>query len=99
LNEFILKREEFCSSIEQEKIPDHGENIVIISAQPGMGKSTMLENMAIQDIRRAKALAVVLETASIVDSEGTIVDLSALDEDINRAAGPQITEIPAPDEA
>jgi trigger factor len=54
--------------------------------------------MAMQDIRRAKALAVVLETASIVDSEGAIVDLSALDEEINRAAGPQITEIPAPDE-
>jgi len=55
--------------------------------------------MAIQDIRRAKALAIVLQTATILDSEGAVVDLSALDEDINRAAGPQITEIPAPDEA
>ena len=55
--------------------------------------------MAMQDIRRAKALAIVLQTASIVDSEGALVDLSLLDEEINRASGPQITEIPAPDEA
>jgi len=54
--------------------------------------------MAMQDIRRAKALAIVLQTASIVDSEGALVDLSLLDEEINRASGPQITEIPAPDE-
>ena len=40
LSEFILKREE---SIEQKEILKHGENIVIISAEPGMGKSTILD--------------------------------------------------------
>ncbi|MHB1163610.1 MAG: trigger factor [Candidatus Nanopelagicales bacterium] len=42
---------------------------------------------AIQDIRRAKALAVVLESATVVDSDGATVDLAALDEEMNRAAG------------
>jgi hypothetical protein len=37
--------------------------------------------MALQDIRRAKALAIVLQSASIVDTEGAVVDLSALDEE------------------
>ena len=38
--------------------------------------------MAIQDIRRAKALAVVLEAATVVDTNGAAVDLSALDADL-----------------
>ncbi len=41
--------------------------------------------MAIQDIRRAKALAVVLESASVVDADGNVVDLSALDAELNAA--------------
>jgi trigger factor len=41
--------------------------------------------MAIQDIRRAKALAAVLETCTVVDSAGNPVDLSALDADLNPA--------------
>ncbi|MDP1877247.1 MAG: trigger factor [Actinomycetota bacterium] len=44
-------------------------------------------SMAIQDIRRAKALAVVLESATVVDTDGASVDLAALDEEMNRAAG------------
>ena len=40
--------------------------------------------MAIQDIRRAKALAVVLESATVVDADGNPVDLKALDEEMNR---------------
>ncbi len=43
--------------------------------------------MAIQDIRRAKALAVVLESASVVDADGNAVDLKALDEEMNRLQG------------
>ncbi len=35
--------------------------------------------MAMADIRRAKALAKVLESANVVDTEGTVVDLAALD--------------------
>jgi trigger factor len=41
--------------------------------------------MAIQDIRRAKALAVVLETATVVDADGNAVDLKALDAELNGA--------------
>ncbi len=41
--------------------------------------------MAIQDIRRAKALAVVLETATVVDADGNTVDLKALDAELNGA--------------
>ena len=43
--------------------------------------------MAIQDIRRAKALAVVLESATVVDADGNVVDLKALDADMNRMPG------------
>jgi trigger factor len=39
--------------------------------------------MAIADIRRAKALAVVLESATVVDTNGAPVDLKALEEDLN----------------
>jgi hypothetical protein len=38
--------------------------------------------MAIADIRRAKALEVVLKAAHVVDSKGNVVDLNALDEDM-----------------
>lgn len=41
--------------------------------------------MAIQDIRRAKALAVVLESATVVDADGNAVDLKALDAELNGA--------------
>ena len=38
--------------------------------------------MAISDIRRAKALASLLETVQVVDSNGDTVDLKSLDEDL-----------------
>ena len=41
--------------------------------------------MAMQDIRRAKALALVLEGARVVDADGNEVDLTALDADMNAA--------------
>ena len=40
--------------------------------------------MAIQDIRRAKALAVVMESVVVVDADGNVVDLKALDDELNR---------------
>ncbi len=50
--------------------------------------------MAIQDIRRAKSLAVVLESAKVVDADGNEVDLSALDAEMNRMQGmPEMVEI------
>lgn len=42
--------------------------------------------MAIADIRRAKALALVLEQASVVDTDGNVVDLKALDADLKPMA-------------
>ncbi len=38
--------------------------------------------MAIQDIRRGKALAVAMQAVTVVDTDGTPVDLSALDGDL-----------------
>ena len=39
-------------------------------------------NMAIADIRRAKALEVVLKSVQVVDTKGNVVDLNALDQDV-----------------
>ena len=54
--------------------------------------------MAIQDIRRAKALALVLENATVVDADGNTVDLKALDAEMNavmaaQAGMPQMVEV------
>ena len=50
-------------------------------------------SMAIQDIRRAKALAAVLESARVVDADGNEVDLKALDAELNPNVGlPDITD-------
>jgi len=38
--------------------------------------------MAVADIRRAKALEVVLKSAQVVDTKGNVVDLKSLDEDM-----------------
>jgi trigger factor len=43
--------------------------------------------MAMQDIRRAKALALVLESVTVVDEDGNAVDLKALDAELNAAMG------------
>lgn len=43
--------------------------------------------MAMSDIRRAKALAKVLESAKIVDTSGAVVDLSALDAELAALTG------------
>lgn len=42
--------------------------------------------MAVADIRRAKALEVVLKSAQVVDSKGNVVDLNALDQDMAELA-------------
>lgn len=43
--------------------------------------------MAIGDIRRAKALAVVTQKARVVDASGRVVDLESLDEELRAAEG------------
>ena len=54
--------------------------------QPQQLADTLMQNggvqMAIQDIRRAKALEVALKAAQVVDTKGNVVDLDALDEDV-----------------
>ena len=45
--------------------------------------------MAIAEIRRGKALAVVLEAATVIDADGDAVDLEALDEELNAAMAAQ----------
>jgi len=42
-------------------------------------------SMALSDIRRAKALALVLENATVTDSAGNAVDLQALEAELNEA--------------
>jgi trigger factor len=41
--------------------------------------------MALSDIRRSKALALVLENASVKDTEGAEIDLAALEAELNEA--------------
>lgn len=52
--------------------------------------------MALSDIRRAKALALVLENATVTDTAGTAVDLAALEAELNEAmAAAQMAQIQA----
>ena len=41
--------------------------------------------MALSDIRRSKALALVLENATVTDTNGDAVDLQALESELNEA--------------
>ncbi len=53
-------------------------------------------SMALADIRRSKALALVLENASVSDTEGNAVDLSALEDELNEAmAAAQLAQLQA----
>ena len=53
-------------------------------------------SMALADIRRSKALALVLENATVTDTDGTAVDLTALEAELNEAmAAAQLAQIQA----
>jgi hypothetical protein len=43
--------------------------------------------MAMADIRRAKALAKVLESAKVVDTNGLVIDLAELDAELAALTG------------
>jgi trigger factor len=47
---------------------------------------------AVADVRRGKALAIVMENAKIVDASGNVVDISALDENDAQSQLDQIIE-------
>lgn len=52
--------------------------------------------MALADIRRSKALALVLEGATVTDTDGNTVDLNALEAELNEAmAAAQLAQIQA----
>jgi hypothetical protein len=44
-NKYIIRDEYYCLSIDQNQILNQNENIIIISADPGMGKSTILDKL------------------------------------------------------
>ena len=53
-------------------------------------------SMALADIRRSKALALVLENATVTDTDGSAVDLTALEAELNEAmAAAQLAQIQA----
>ena len=53
-------------------------------------------SMALADIRRSKALALVLEGATVTDTDGNAVDLNALEAELNEAmAAAQMAQIQA----
>ena len=53
-------------------------------------------SMALADIRRSKALALVLEGATVTDADGNAVDLNALEAELNEAmAAAQMAQIQA----
>ena len=45
LDDYMLKNEACCSSLKEKKIFNLNEPIIIISAEPGMGKSSILDNL------------------------------------------------------
>jgi hypothetical protein len=45
LNEYILKQDEFCHILLEEQILNEYESILIIAAEPGMGKSAILDKL------------------------------------------------------
>jgi len=53
-------------------------------------------SMALADIRRSKALALVLENATVTDTDGNAVDLTALEAELNEAmAAAQLAQLQA----
>ncbi|MGA0209117.1 MAG: trigger factor [Candidatus Nanopelagicales bacterium] len=53
-------------------------------------------SMALADIRRSKALALVLENSTVTDTDGNVVDLSALEAELNEAmAAAQLAQLQA----
>ena len=60
LNDFIIKTDESCLSIEEDKILDFRENILIISAEPGMGKSLILDKLVFDSNSDIFCLKIVL---------------------------------------
>ena len=71
--------------------------------QPDEFAQALVENgqvpMAIADIRRSKALALVLEQATVVDGDGNVVDLKALDAELRPMADALVDGVDGADSA
>ena len=91
--QFIFDR---IAETEQLTVTEAELSAWLVQQAPRYGMSpqqladTLVENggvqMAVSDIRRAKALEVALKSAQVVDTKGNAVDLSALDEDVANLA-------------
>ncbi len=87
--QFVLDR---IAEAEQVSVTEQELSAWLVQQAPRYGMSpqqladTLVQNggvqMAVADVRRAKALEVVLKSAQVVDSKGNVVDLDALDEDM-----------------
>jgi ankyrin repeat protein len=63
LNEFIIRKDEFSLSIEEEEFfHKNNEKILIISAEPGMGKSLILDNFTQYSSAENFFLKIILNT-------------------------------------
>ena len=60
LNEFLIKRENFCLSVDENQFLNENEIILLISADPGMGKSTILDNLILNSDSETFFIKIVL---------------------------------------
>jgi hypothetical protein len=60
LNKYLIKQEEVCIVVKERKISSHMDNILIISAEPGMGKSTILDKLVSKSNSNMFYLKIVL---------------------------------------
>ena len=60
LNKFIINKDESCLSIEEDNIIDHKESVLIISAEPGMGKSLILDKLVFDSNSEVFCFKIVL---------------------------------------
>ena len=60
LNDFILKND--VKIIDENKILDHSENVLIISAEPGMGKSLMMDRLVFDSNSEVYCFKIVLNS-------------------------------------
>ena len=87
-SQFILDR---IAEVEEVSVGESELSNWLMQQAPryGMAPDALVESgqvsMALSDIRRSKALALVLENATVTDSNGDAVDLQALESELNEA--------------
>ena len=102
-NQFLLDR---IAEVEEVTVGESELSSWLMQQAPRYGMSpdalakALVESgqvsMALGDIRRSKALALVLENAAVTDTDGNTVDLNALEAELNEAmAAAQMAQIQA----